>query len=566
MRCGRWNRVWLFLFAAPGWVASWLRKEAEIAANGHAQLIDVEKARAVEVRETPLDDQSVWKLLNAASDPKANITGMVQKLKGKTKETAKVETEKVEAPIVDPSGDPTLSTLSSAQTALLGRSILAPTRIREKAYHPTKGGNANHSGYSPYLGVADVSFPSWTFLHPEVPPKGARTASARVFHGSPVIDADSNVYIQSTSGWIFSLNREGKLRWSFDLNSEDPQNPGNMALLDGTAFVCTEDGVAWAIDLVAGLERWRRKIATHCSTDPFSITAGGGGLILIPCNPANGDELDNVEGSSAICAVSEKDGSPIWTYAFSKYGSKGYNLAPSIVDGKVYFSDLAGASYAISLQDGKEIWRHPGPKHASFSTGSAAVGHDGHLYNVFNMGNGGVSLGEVRCHDLRYGGVLWSRSFDEGVNAAPAIGPGPKNQSMVVVAVGNNPECLPEPIIATPKHAQILALDGQDGSTLWSFTAPEYSLSCAGNTPTEICCPSMWSQPTIASDGRVYVNWSGGKLFSLMDVDLDGKIDLNDPREFSFYHHGKGSNSQTALAPGLMVAAVCNQVFAYQEE
>eukprot|EP00913_Durusdinium_trenchii_P035857 g33554.t1 len=165
----------------------------------------------------------------------------------------------------------------NAQTALLGRSILAPTRIREKAYHPTKGGNANHSGYSPYLGVADVSFPSWTFLHPEVPPKGARTASARVFHGSPVIDADSNVYIQSTSGWIFSLNREGKLRWSFDLNSEDPQNPGNMALLDGTAFVCTEDGVAWAIDLVAGLERWRRKIATHCSTDPFSITAGGGG-------------------------------------------------------------------------------------------------------------------------------------------------------------------------------------------------------------------------------------------------------------------------------------------------
>lgn len=50
--------------------------------------------------------------------------------------------------------------------------------------------------------------------------------------------------------------QEGDLRWSFDLNSEDPQNPsrasapralygwnaavirGNLALLDGTAFVC----------------------------------------------------------------------------------------------------------------------------------------------------------------------------------------------------------------------------------------------------------------------------------------------------------------------------------------
>ena len=57
--------------------------------------------------------------------------------------------------------------LTSQVTSVDMAKVQAPTRIREKAYHPTKGGNANHSGYSPFVGVADLSFPSWTFVHPE---------------------------------------------------------------------------------------------------------------------------------------------------------------------------------------------------------------------------------------------------------------------------------------------------------------------------------------------------------------------------------------------------------------
>jgi len=384
------------------------------------------------------------------------------------------------------------------------------------------------------------------------------------FSTDPLIDADLNVYIQSTSGWIFSFTKDGELRWSFDLNSEDPQNPGNMALLDGTAFVCTEDGMAWAIDLVEGAERWRQKIATHCSTDAFSVVAQRGS-ILIPCNPANGDEPDNMDGSHGLCSVSEKDGAPRWTFNLNRYGSKGYNLAPSVVDGVVYFTDLSGAVYAISEEDGQEVWRHPGSEDATFSTATSAVGPDSRLYNAFNVGKGSAVEGVLRSHDLKFGDIVWAKSFTEGINAAPAVGPmGPQNRTTVIVGVGNNPECLPEPVIGTTKRAKLYALDAETGNTLWSFTAPEYSLSCAGNTPAEICCPSMWSQPTLAADGRVYVNWSGGKFFALMDANQDGAIDANDPNEFSFYHHGKGSNSQTALAPGLMVAAICNKILAYE--
>lgn len=554
MRCGRRIRELSLIGVICSSSAAWIRK-AEVSANGVAKLVEKADSESVDGQTLQGDEDTIWKLVNAASDASADLAPILDKIR----------TDDV---VVDGSktmsGDGTwVGEAENKVTSVDMAKVQAPTRIREKAYHPTKGGNANHSGYSPFVGVADLSFPSWTFVHPEVQPKGFRTAARRVFHGSPLIDADSNVYIQSTSGWIFSLTKDGTLRWSFDLNSEDPQNPSNMALLDGIAFVCTEDGVAWAIDLVAGLERWRKKIATHCSTDPFSITTASG-VILIPCNPENGDEPDSMDGSAAICAVSEKDGSPKWTYSLSRYDSKGYNLAPSIVGDTVYFSELAGSSYAISLEDGKELWRHPGPQDATFSTASAVVGHDGRLYNAFNVGRGANLKGTLRSLDLQYGDIVWSRSFPEGLNAAPAVGPvGPKNQTVVIVALGSNPECLPEPVIGTRKHTEVLALDAESGETLWAFTAPEYSLSCAGNTPTEICCPSMWSQPTLALDGRVYVNWSGGKLFALLDANGDGIIDANNPSEFSFYHHGKGSNSQTAMAPGLMVAAVCNQVLGY---
>ena len=46
--------------------------------------------------------------------------------------------------------------------------------------------------------------------------------------------------------------------------------------------------------------------------------------------------------------------------------------------------------------------------------------------------------GQLRCHDLAQGDLLWSRSFFLGLNAAPAIGV-LRNLTMVVVALGDNP-------------------------------------------------------------------------------------------------------------------------------
>eukprot|EP00441_Pelagodinium_beii_P022538 CAMPEP_0197657178 /NCGR_PEP_ID=MMETSP1338-20131121/44466_1 /TAXON_ID=43686 ORGANISM="Pelagodinium beii, Strain RCC1491" /NCGR_SAMPLE_ID=MMETSP1338 /ASSEMBLY_ACC=CAM_ASM_000754 /LENGTH=676 /DNA_ID=CAMNT_0043233491 /DNA_START=72 /DNA_END=2102 /DNA_ORIENTATION=- len=427
------------------------------------------------------------------------------------------------------------------------------------ALHPMKGGNANHSGFSPFRGPPDLSTTAWSFHIPDSVPTGFITSAMSVFHGSPMMDSAMNIYIQSTSGFIYSLDKWGSLRWTFQMVGRDPQNPGNLALLNGVAYTCTDDGTAWAIDMNTGQEKWRRRIAKHCSWDTFS-TAAAEDTVIFPCNP--GLDPENLDGSTGLCAVGASDGSAKWMYNLAQHNSKGYSMAPAIVGDSVYFSDVAGAAYSISLQDGKERWYTQGPPNPHLTTGSLVVGPNGKAYNGFSVGTSSNITGIVRAHSLDGGKVLWTKTFIEGINVAPAVGPYGR-KTAVVVAVGNNLECNHIPSITSRKRGQIYVLDGETGREIWHFDLPYYSVSTAGNIPRRTCCPDVMGQPTLASDGTVYVNWSGGKQFALKDVNKDGKVDANSKKEFAYFHHGKGSNAQSALAAGFLVSSVCDRLIAF---
>lgn len=134
----------------------------------------------------------------------------------------------------------------------------------------------------------------------------------KVFHGSPMVDSDLNVYIQSSTGWVYSVTKDGVLRWSLELSDA---NPGNLALYHGAVYACSEDGVAWAIDAGTGKARWKQKIAAGCPDDTMSITAAKG-LLFIPCTPINSEAKGDASyGNTAVCAVSAEDGTKKWEYA-----------------------------------------------------------------------------------------------------------------------------------------------------------------------------------------------------------------------------------------------------------
>ena len=129
------------------------------------------------------DDKKVWKLIHDGSEPNANLTDMMREIvtppekesqKGantvapSATDTEASAPEEANSPAEDPAPSEEEVTVDAAAAAYVA-TAKAPMRIREAAPHPSKGGNSNHSGFSPFLGIADLSYPTWTFVHPQVP-------------------------------------------------------------------------------------------------------------------------------------------------------------------------------------------------------------------------------------------------------------------------------------------------------------------------------------------------------------------------------------------------------------
>lgn len=462
--------------------------------------------------------------------------------------------------------------------------LMKATPEQEAApYWPVKNGNLNHTGLSPFRAPFRLERPSWIFEpeqtpYPELKANGRSVGMMKVFHSSPIIDSHKNSYITSTTGMLYSVDPQGKLRWQFELSGTNPGNPG---LLDGVLYAQADDGIAYAIDAATGHELWHHRIAEFVSSDTYSVVVAGNTAIMQGNFP--GDKLYVTTGqvpncgSSQVIAVNTADGSVKWTYELTKRsGAFALNADPAIVDGSVVVADTAGGVYRVSLEDGKEIWYNAGTAGSS-TTGGLAVGPNDMVYVTGQYdSNGGQmfnGLGVVRAVDLRSGSEQWTRKYDRSANVAPAVGPvGPNGELAVVVPIGNN--MAPAPLRVDTKMAlnlqgntavtSVHALDAQSGEEFWSLEIPanNYTASSKGSFKFP-CAPDVFGTPAIDADGVVFMNWSGGRAFALYDANNDGHIDATNPLELSSYEHGYGTNGESAIAPGMLVAPCCNQLIGF---
>lgn len=465
----------------------------------------------------------------------------------------------------------------------LASAVLVIAQPQAKApYWPNKGGDLNHSGFARFTAPFNLSKPTWVFEEPRRPEKGERNPVMKVFHSSPVIDGDFNIYIQSTTGFVYSLDKRGELRWEFETSSG---NPGNVALDGSGVYTVSDDGTVFAIDAATGRELWRNKVAQHAPDDTHSLTVVDG-TVLTACN-----FKAEVSLNDAVCALRASDGTLKWTYSMREASGRkdamATNQMHSIVDGNVIFTDGFGAIFSVSLADGKENWhtqnvtsmltiKQTNGMFPYGTTASGVVGNSGLVYNPFNLQGGGK--GTVRAHSAKDGSLVWQRNFDLETNVAVAAGKlQPSGRSVIVVPMGKNPN----PMAMNPQEAQlfklgvlkpvpnrVMALDANTGETVWTFTTPTWDGRCAGSLVTlsgsgDLCAPDNFGMPTIGADGTVYLNWSGGHAFAVRDTDGDGVVNILDPKEVSSYHHGYGANGATALAPGFAVAPSCRQLLAW---
>jgi len=491
---------------------------------------------------------------------------------------------------------PTMAALPSGGCALFFVALQVPMSValllkttpeQEAApYWPVKNGNLNHTGLSPFRAPFHLEQPSWIFepkrtRHPESKANGHSVGMMKVFHSSPIIDSNRNSYIVETTGMLYSVDPRGKLRWQFELSGTNPGNPG---LLDGVLYAQADDGIAYAIDAATGHELWHARIAPFVTSDTYSVVVEGNTAIM------QGNFVGDREiyakpgtpycGSSQLVAVSTTDGSVKWRYDITKRsGALALNADPAIVDGSVVVADTAGGVYRVSLEDGAEIWYTPGTAGTS-TTGGLAVGPNDMVYVVGQYVQSGDfnGLGVVRALHLGSGSEEWNRKFQKSANVAPAVGPvGPNGELAVVVPIGWNMP--PAPISPEMKASlnslrasdgselaitSVHALDATSGEDLWSLEIParNYTASTKGSF-TFPCAPDVFGTPAIDADGVVFVNWSGGRAFALYDANKDGRIDAANPLELSSYEHGYGTNGESAIAPGMLVAPCCNSLIGF---
>ena len=156
--------------------------------------------------------------------------------------------------------------------------------------------------------------------------------------------------------------------------------------------------------------------------------------------------------------------------------------SPAVVDGTAYFGDWSGKMYAVDTTTGKAKWTYQTevhtPIYAGQITGGPAVAELGGERTV--VVGGGKTLYALKASD---GSLRWKHTLNPSGTGDPT-----EIESSVVVT--GNTVIAGWDVHNTPGfRAGVIALDGNQGNTLWTFDGDE------GRPPTG--CSDVWGSPSV---------------------------------------------------------------------
>lgn len=281
---------------------------------------------------------------------------------------------------------------------------------------------------------------------------------------APILDSEGNIYIGCSDCLLYSLDSNGKTRWSF---KSDGQISSDLFILsDGTIYVYTGNDTLYALNpdgsikksyeklgsfvppaigsdgsIYAGEEaqikaynknreeQWRvvtrRQIVNVVASQTGTIYGTAGTQIMaIEPDGSNkwGNFMEKEDGSFFIPASDSNDNVYVCTsgsnfYCFDNQGNKLWkktiympvNTSPSIgQDGTVYI--CAESTLFAFNPDGSESWNYRIKGFRNLS--SPAIATDGTVY---------VSAGDFICA-MKNGKELWNFNPEDNISKKPAIG------------------------------------------------------------------------------------------------------------------------------------------------
>jgi outer membrane protein assembly factor BamB len=300
-------------------------------------------------------------------------------------------------------------------------------------------GDPQHSGIYDTQGVDDGGAILWRF------------GTEGPVRSSPTVLGD-RVFVGSGDGRLYALDRStGEKLWV--VNADSPVN-SSPAAARGLVVFGSRDGTFRAVDYNAGSERWRFE-----TDDIVPWEWGFEGWDAYTSSPVVIDTIVVFgAGDGFLYALSLENGNELWRF---QTGGR-IRSSPAYADGVVFVGSADGRAYAVDLNDGTEVWRHEteGATLTSVYIGS----RDGHMYAL----------------DQRTGSRKWRVSHD-------------------VSWAMSSPAVLGDHLYSgTSDGLFVHALHVTTGDELWRFDATGYT----------------WSSPAVAG-GTVYIGDNGGYLRAL---------------------------------------------------
>ena len=197
--------------------------------------------------------------------------------------------------------------------------------------------------------------------------------------------SDSVVYAPNNDGTLYALDANGNLLWTFETGHylwSQPQIMGSVIYLGSM------DHFVYAISL-DGQEIWSKELSGAVTGAP--ILNEDGSLLFV-------GSLDN-----KMVALDTASGDEVWTFdtTESVWGSS------VLADGKLIFTDSAGAIFGVSAETGEALWQT--------AISAEVVG------GVASIGDGFVVAtkdGQLRAYDLD-GAPQWEATLDGEIYQAP---------------------------------------------------------------------------------------------------------------------------------------------------
>jgi len=272
------------------------------------------------------------------------------------------------------------------------------------------------------------------------------------------------------------------------VDNEDSVNTAPAVSADGMLYFGSWNHEVTALDGSTGAVRWKFTAGDIINASP---ALGPDGSVYVTCRDKN------------VYALDGKTGAKLWQFATAG------RLAtrPAIAGGMVYIgtSNKDRKVIALDAKSGAKKWEQATQTAASAPT----LGPNGMVY---------VSAGKLYALDGATGTVKWSQDL----NVLPAQAPTVSPTGTVYVGTAD---------------ADLLALDGATGKTLWRFATGDsldypvvlgpdnmlyasarklFALSANGKERWERAgAGTAWSAPAVGDNGVLYTGYSDSKVYAL---------------------------------------------------